>query len=222
MSFCKRILIADDEEDITWIISRCLTNLGLDLEIQCALNGDDAFELLQQRAFDLIVSDIRMPGRDGLELTMAARQLYPGTKVIIMTAYGSSDVMARTDALGGFFYIEKPFDIGHLRHLILEALELEDVGFTGAIEGAYIRELVELNCARKRCLSLHVSGTKEDGAIYFKDGNIVHAECGALKGESAFFNILNWRKGTFKISHNFPVVKRTISRDWRMLLHQCI
>lgn len=222
MDMRKQVLIADDEEDISWAISRSLQKSNLDLDVTCVNDGDAAWDLVSRKSFDLIVSDLRMPGRSGFEVVAEVRRRQPLAKAIIITAYGSQDIMEHAEALGSFFYIEKPFDVGYLKQLILEALDLRQEGFNGSIDRAGIRELVELNCSNKRSSALWISRKEESGAIYFRDGDIIHAECGSLKGERAFFNILNWNKGTFKVDYNILATKRTISRDWKTLLHQCV
>lgn len=221
MTAPKRILIVDDEEDITWGISKSLTNSEYDFEVRCVRSGDEALNKLKEKAFDLVVSDLRMPGRDGMQLILEIRKNYPTTRIVVMTAYGSQDVREEVENLGGFFYIEKPFDVGYLRQIMFEALQLSDNGFKGFVESG-IRELVEYNCLRKRDISLLLSKNSEQGTIYFRDGDIIHAECGDLQGERAFYNILNWTKGTFKITASAIKINRTIIRDWKTLLHQCI
>jgi len=218
----KTILIVDDEEDLTWGISRNLSNSNYGLCVDCANDGDAALELIEGRRYDLVISDYRMPGRNGLQLMLDVRQRHPDTKIILMTAFGSNQVLRKAEERGSFFYIEKPFEMGYLKQLVFEALDLGDCGFEGVVGQVGIRQLIELSCARKKNASLLISGTQETGAIYFKDGEVVHAECGALQGESAFFSMLNWRQGTFSISNGMQVRQRTISRDWKSLIHQQI
>lgn len=120
----KSILIVDDEEDLTWSISKTLARHDKDFTVTCAHNGDEAMAVLARQPFDVVVSDIRMPGRDGLQLLHEINARYPRTKVIIMTAYGSHDTRAQIAAKGAAFYLEKPFEIRSLRKLIYEALNL--------------------------------------------------------------------------------------------------
>ncbi len=218
----KKILIADDEEDISWAISRILMKSKLNVDVVCVSRGDLALDLIRQEPFDLVVSDVRMPGCSGVELIPEIRRLHPLAKIIIMTAYGSQDIMERADLLGSLFYLEKPFEIGYLKQLVLDALDLEPDDFRGSIDHIGLRELVEMHCLNKRSFSLLISRQEESGAIYFRNGDIVHAECGKLIGERAFFNILNWTKGTFKVDRTLSSNRRTISRDWKVLLHQCV
>ncbi|MFQ5602523.1 MAG: response regulator [bacterium] len=222
MTAQKKILIVDDEEDITWGISKSLDKSYYGLEVNCVHSGDEALNLMNSKTFDLVVSDIRMPGRDGMQLILDIRKRYPHTKVIIMTAYGSQQVKDEVTNRGGYFYIEKPFDVGHLKQIIFDALEVEDNGFKGFIENAGVRELVEYNCIRKRNTMLEINQDQQKGMIYFRNGDVVHAECGELKGEHALFNILNWQTGTFKINPCNWNVNRTIARDWKSILHHCI
>lgn len=222
MTASKNILIVDDEEDLAWAISKSLTKSSRNLNIESARSVDEALAELSKKHFELVVTDIQMPGRDGLQLVSDIRKNYPHTKVIIMTAYGSSRVRDRVEDFGGFFYIEKPFEVGYLKQIVFEALGLDDNGFKGFIENAGIRELVQYNCIRRRESALILTNNSESAKICFKNGDIIHAECGELKGEEAFYNILNWGKGTFKIAPGPLKTSRTIIRDWKTLLHQCV
>lgn len=120
----KSILIVDDEEDLTWSISKTLARHDKDFAVRCAHNGDEAMEILARQPFDVVISDIRMPGRDGLQLLHEINNRFPRTKVIIMTAYGSHETRTQIAAKGGTFYLEKPFEIRSLRKLIYEALDM--------------------------------------------------------------------------------------------------
>lgn len=222
MSDIKRILIVDDEEDIVWAISRTLRRSVFDFEVACASDGFEALERLNEAEFDMLVTDFRMPGRNGMQVAQEARRFYPGIKVIIMTAYGSADAREQAEDLGYLTLVEKPFEMRSFKQLIFDSLGLSAEFASGAIESAGLRELVELNCARRQNLAMHVTRNMQNGSIHFKNGDVVHAECGNLMGERAFFDILNWNNGTFKIHHNSIETRRTISRDWRTLLHQCI
>ena len=114
----KRVLIVDDEEDLTWSISRRLAKDGDSLEVLCTNTGNNALELLTQFKVDLLVTDLRMPGIGGLQLLNEVKVKYPHTHVIVMTAYGSIEVKQVLDRWGSTGYIEKPFEMNDLRNLI--------------------------------------------------------------------------------------------------------
>lgn len=122
MTATKKILIVEDEEDILWAVSKSLTRRNVDIDVHWATNGLQADEMLRQNRYDLVVSDICMPGRDGIELSMDIRKMYPHTKIILMTSCSHAEIMHRAGELREYTCVEKPFDIGHLRALVFEAL----------------------------------------------------------------------------------------------------
>ena len=119
----KKVLIVDDEEDLTWSISRKLTRDTDMLEVLCANSGNTALDMLTKQRFDLLVTDLRMPGISGIELLNEVKRHYPETHVIIMTAHGSLDIKKEINSFGRTGYIEKPFDMNDLRDLIYEYLD---------------------------------------------------------------------------------------------------
>ena len=122
----KRILIVDDEEDLTWSISKRLAKDGDSLEVLCTNTGNNALEMLAQYSVDLMVTDLRMPGLGGLQLLNEVKTRYPQTQVIIMTAYGSIEVKQALDQWGVTGYIEKPFEMNDLRNVIYDFLEEQE------------------------------------------------------------------------------------------------
>ena len=120
----KRVLIVDDEEDLTWSISKRLTKDRNGLDVMCANSGNRALDVLSKYRIDLLVTDLRMPGVNGFQLLNEVRSHYPCTQVIVMTAYGSIDVKNNLDQLGRMGYIEKPFEMNDLRNLIYTFLEM--------------------------------------------------------------------------------------------------
>ena len=116
----SKILIVDDEEDLTWSISKSLMRENDLLEIICVHSGDEALKILEKISFDLVISDIRMPGKNGLELMDQIRKNHPQTKMIIMTAYGSPVIEEKIKKTKNAYYVEKPFDIHELKNLIFK------------------------------------------------------------------------------------------------------
>lgn len=215
----KSILIVDDEEDLTWSISRSLRKHDDIFEVSCVNSGDDALSVLQNRQMDLVISDIRMPQVDGFELIQHIRARYPRSQIIIMTAYGSSEIQDQVNALGTIYYIEKPFEIRYLRKLIYEALAISDEGFEGLLVSSRIHDMIEFNCQTGRTHALRVSSGRGKGVIYFSRGEIIHAECGELVGENALYDILDWEKVDCSVVPSAISRRQTIRRRWQSLLN---
>jgi len=213
----KRVLVVDDEDDLTWSISKHLAKDREKYELICVNSVKKALEVLSQLPVKLVISDIRMPEISGLELLSKVRNSYPTTKVIIMTAYGSSEVHDEANALGCFKYIEKPFEIADLRQLILEAIE-EKKGFMGTISDFQLSDLIQMNCLGRMTTALHITGDEYEGSIYIDEGNIVHALCGEKEGQDAMFEMLAWEGGNFSAERGKRSPKETIIKGWQSLL----
>jgi two-component system response regulator PilR (NtrC family) len=116
-----RILVVDDERSMREMLAILLKREGHDVCV--AENGRAAIELLNQRPFDLVVSDARMPDLDGLEVLRHARSINPSVIAIMVTAYGSPDLLRGVAQLGVNDYVEKPFNTEVLRFRIRKELD---------------------------------------------------------------------------------------------------
>ncbi len=217
----KRVLIVDDEEDLTWTLSKKLSKDSDKFQLICVNSGREAINVLNQIPIDLVITDVRMPEVSGLELLMEIKEKYPRTKVIIMTAYGSSDVQKEATERGCFRYLEKPFEINELRELILEALT-EKKGFKGSVSDFQLSDIIQLNCLGRLTSALKVVHDNEIGYIYFDGGNIVHAETNRLEGEKAFYYIMGWQGGEFYVERNKKSDRETIQKGWQSLLLEAL
>jgi CheY-like chemotaxis protein len=91
-------------------------------EIETAKSGEEAVIKIAQQPFDLIIADLKMPGIDGLEVIRAARAMSPSTRIILMTAYGSTEVEAEARRLQVYEYVTKPFLAEEMRQVVQQAL----------------------------------------------------------------------------------------------------
>jgi DNA-binding NtrC family response regulator len=119
----KRILIVDDEETLTFSLYQSFIISKENYEIVTAASGNEAWEKFNEQPFDLIVTDITMPGITGIELLKRVKAEHPQTHVIIMTAYGSDEKKEEAINFGAYRYVEKPFEIKLMKQIISEALK---------------------------------------------------------------------------------------------------
>jgi CheY-like chemotaxis protein len=215
----KQVLIIDDEETLSWSISKTLARDRDIYEVTPVNNGLTALDILKKSFFDLVVLEFRIPGINGLDLLTRIKQEMPSTKVIIMTANGSQEIKEKAKARGASYYIEKPIDLEQMRSIILKTLnEDADKGFDGSIHGLKLPDLIQMNCLGQVTTALHVKKDTRDGVIFFEDGQITHAQVGAIEGEEAFFSILSWQSGNFQFEGSQKAPKITISSNWEYLL----
>ena len=121
MTAQERILIVDDEDQMRDLLAKVLEKNGY--QVTTAPDGGSALALLEKESMDLVVTDVRMPGMDGMEALKAIKELNPDTGVIIMTAFGSIDQAVQAVKEGAHDYISKPFKIDEMLLTIRKALE---------------------------------------------------------------------------------------------------
>jgi excisionase family DNA binding protein len=103
-----RVLIADDDADVLETLVNILA--VTDYRIETVRNGVAAVTRLRQTAYDLVLTDLMMPGLDGIEVAREAKHLWPGIKVVIVTAYPTQSSAIDAINLGVDGYVTKPFD----------------------------------------------------------------------------------------------------------------
>jgi len=120
-----RILVVDDHDSLRKGLVRALGNAGHDIEE--APNGTVAIERLQDSQFDVVLTDLRMGGADGMDVLRTARQLQPNAAVILMTAFGSIHTAVEAMKLGAVDFVQKPFEIEEMELKIEKAIEFRQL-----------------------------------------------------------------------------------------------
>ena len=116
-----RVLVVDDERSIRELLDITLRQEGYDVTL--ADGGEAAIRALDEQAFDLVVTDLRMRGIDGLAVLRATKKRAPKTAVLMVTAFASTDTAVEAMKLGAYDYVTKPFKLDELRLTIAGALE---------------------------------------------------------------------------------------------------
>src|SRR5260221_3714652 len=117
-----RILVADDHDALRRGLARGLAEAGH--EVEEASNGNAAIERLHDSYFDVVLSDLKMGGSDGMDVLRTTRAMHPTTAVILMTAFGSVNTAVEAMKIGAFDYVQKPFEIEEMEVKIDKALEM--------------------------------------------------------------------------------------------------
>jgi CheY-like chemotaxis protein len=115
-----RILVVDDEESIRDLCARVLTRAGY--AVKTVPSGEDAVSTLAEATFDLLISDIRMPGMSGLEVLERAKTEYPDIKVVLITGFGPPQILSRGQPPSADRILTKPFSPAELLTAVRENL----------------------------------------------------------------------------------------------------
>lgn len=133
----KQILAVDDEVEMLTLLRNYLTREGYD--VQTATSAEIALQLLENRDFDVVLTDLRMRGMDGLELVREIRTTRPETQVILMTAFGGVDTAIEAIKAGAYHFVAKPVKLPEVGALVRKALAERDL----RRENRQLRQAVE-------------------------------------------------------------------------------
>ncbi len=115
------VLIVDDEQSYRQLLSLVFEGDGH--TIRTAMNGREALEAIHSETTDVVISDVRMPDMDGIELLRSVREAQPDLGVVLMTAFASVDTAREAFKLGADDFIQKPFDVEELKLIVKKTLE---------------------------------------------------------------------------------------------------
>ncbi len=125
----KSVLIVDDERPLILSLKDGLEAYYVDqLSVLTAPSGEEAVDILGSSAVDLLVTDLKMPGMNGLELLEYMKQHFPSVPCIVMTAFNTPEIERKLRELGPFQAIEKPIGFGELVQSISNILDLKGRG----------------------------------------------------------------------------------------------
>jgi len=130
----KRILVVDDEQNIRTVLRALLARDGH--QVIVAADGDEAKERLASGGFHAVLTDLRMPGTDGMALLRHVCSTYPGLPVVMLTAHGTVDTAVEAIKRGAFDYLTKPFDHAEIRQVMTKALRTEAAKERSRVGGA--------------------------------------------------------------------------------------
>src|ERR1700750_387201 len=133
----RHLLLVEDEAALREAVAEQLTDRGY--HVEQAASGEDAIERLADFAFDIIITDLRLPGIDGSAVVEAAVERYPDIIAIVITGYGTVKDAVEAIKRGARDFVSKPFQIDELLHVLDSALEQRRL----RSENAYLRAQLE-------------------------------------------------------------------------------
>ncbi len=222
-----KVLLVDDNPMVLGMLRGALTPLA---SVATATDSADALVKAIDDPPDLLVSDYRMPGMDGRQLVerLRSRPAMAGLSVILLAT--KADI---TERLGSHDpaddFVEKPFFLKEATQRIkrvIDKIALEKIAKSAASDGQVRGSLTQMNVidlvqslemGRKSC-ALTFTNEKEKCEMYFAEGQVTHAEYGALTGDEAVFKVLRWTGGNFQIDFEGKTSKQTTKLNTQGLL----
>ena len=210
------VLVVDDEPDLIELVSLTLSRMNLAADSAADLSAARA--KLNERRFDLCLTDMRLPDGDGLDLVAWIQEVHPDVPVAVITAHGNVESAVRALKLGAFDFVSKPLDLGVLRKLVAKAIKLADrrgaavpgpalgprlLGHSPAMTA--LRELIA-RVARSQA-PVHITGESGTGKELVArlihdsgaraDAPFVPVNCGAIPSELMESELFGHKRGSF-------------------------
>ena len=187
----EKILIVEDQLNLRKLL---LLLLQKDYQVVAIDNAEEAFELIQQQSFDLVLLDNRLPQMTGLDLLKAIKHSYPDICVILMTAYADVATAVEALKLGVFDYIIKPFDLDKFKKLIKRTLDMMEL----------CHDIAKVSQSKATILITGESGTGKElvaKTIHYystrSDKPFIKINCGALAYTLLESILFGHEKGAF-------------------------
>jgi CheY-like chemotaxis protein len=133
----RKILVVDDEITVCKSIRQAI--VADDYEVDMALSGEEALKKDKESAYDLIITDLMMPGISGLDLLRALKEARPSVNVIMVTGYPTIKTAVQSVKMGAFDYLPKPFTPADLRGLVTRAFKKAEAEGAGAGDASALR-----------------------------------------------------------------------------------
>ena len=217
-----KILLVDDDPDLLEVYRDTLALLPSQPEVHTAPSGARAMAMLEADSYRLLISDLKMPKMDGLQLLSVVRRKFPELRTVVLTSMADENFRSRVYSLGVDLYWHKPGSEQEMTQFLecMESLlgrEYDESGFRG-VQSKSLMDLVQLECISQSSTVLRITNGPFVGRIWVNQGEVVDAEMEELRGEDAFQKILRWKAGNFEFLPDEPHRPRTIFKSYNALL----
>ena len=218
-----KILLLDDDEQLLELYQELLQQLPSQPEVRVSNSGARAIAMLESELFSLLITDLRMPKMDGLQVLAIVRRKYPHLRIIVLTGVLDEEYRSRAYAQGVDMFWQKPSSTEEFQLFkdCIESLLGRDVQSEGGFRGMQSKglvDLIQLECLSQSSAVLHISQGGVSGRIWVDSGEIIDAAAASFTGEDAFKEILSWKSGNFEIQPAEPNRPRTIHNSCQALL----
>ncbi|UCH23188.1 MAG: GAF domain-containing protein [Deltaproteobacteria bacterium] len=187
----KNVLFVDDEKTLLHIMVSRFSDYKDRFNVLTAGNGKEAVEILESHAVDLVVTDLKMPVMDGIELLAYMSANFPSIPAIAVSAYCTPKIQKKLEGMGTVRVMDKPVNLDLLAEAVMEGLERSHQG--GSINCVSLSSFLQIIEMEEKTCSLEVHGEGDlRGHFYLIQGELYDASCGVLSKEEAAYAMLAW------------------------------
>ena len=219
-----KILILDDDADWLALCREQLVALPSHPDVLTANNAKRALALLEAEQIRLLISDLKMPRIDGLQMIAIVRRRFPATRTIVLSGLEDEEYRSRAYALGvDLFWLKA--EMQRNAKLFSECVESllgqsdreGDTGFRG-LQSKSLMDIIQMECLSRSSVVLRITRGPLVAKLWIQEGELIDAESEGVRGETAFHRLLAWKTGTFENLPAEPGRERTIHKPVNALL----
>src|SRR6185312_11672792 len=184
-----KILVLDDDPVFLELYKEWLEQLPSKPEIHTSTSGARAMALLESEPFRVLISDLKMPKMDGLQVLSIVRRRFPELRTVVMTGVADEEFRSRAYALGVDLFWLKP-DTHQNMQMFMECLESllgrdAESGFRG-VQSKSLMDIVQMECLSQSSIVMRITRGALVGKIWIQAGELIDAEAESARGEAAF------------------------------------
>jgi CheY-like chemotaxis protein len=220
----KLVLLVEDDEPLLAGMQAWLRDNQYGYAVMAARDGEQALALIERYRPDLVISDLRLPVMDGLQLLLACRRRWPQLRFVVMSAFGTPDLEDRSRRSGAVRFLHKPIDMPALEQTIAEVLQQDsDAHRSGFVHGISVPGFVQLLSVERKTVALVLRRPDADpGTLYLDDGALVHASHAGRRGEPAALALLAWEDAEMELDEQARAPERTITQPLPGLIMEAL
>jgi DNA-binding NarL/FixJ family response regulator len=219
-----KILVLDDDPDWLALCRDQFAALPSHPQILTANSAKRALALLETENVRLLVSDLKMPRIDGLQVLAIVRRRFPATRTVVLSALEDEEYRSRAYALGvDLFWLKTEMQRNSklfgecVESLLGQSDRDSDTGFRG-LQSKSLMDIIQMECLSRTSTVLRITRGPLVAKLWIQDGELIDAECEGARGEMAFQRLLAWKTGTFENLPAEPDRERTINKPVNALL----
>jgi DNA-binding NarL/FixJ family response regulator len=219
-----KILVLDDDADWLSLCQEQLAALPSRPEVLTAGNAKRALALLETEKIRILISDLKMPRIDGLQMISIVRRRFPTTRTVVLSGLEDEEYRSRAYSLGvDLFWLKSEMQRNSklfnecVESLLGQSDRDGDTGFRG-LQSKSLMDIIQMECLSRTSSVLRITRGPLVARLWIQDGELTDAECEGARGEAAFFRLLAWKTGTFENLPAEPARERTIQKPVNALL----
>lgn len=209
------ILIVEDESILLDSLLDGLSSALPNYRFEGAGSVEESYPLIEGGIPLLIISDVRLPGKDGIDFYLETNQKYPEVKFILMSAYEVPKSLDPQKSKNLLHFIQKPFELDEIIEIVKKVMQSSEFFRTKEVPLVDVLQIINF---AKRTVTIAVENDDKTGRIFIEKGQILHAECGDHNGLIALNLISGWEGGKVKVEEKQEIPARTIQKTFQQIM----